>query len=152
MGTNYYWITLPKELEDGIANKEILLHIGKRSAAGNYCKKCGTTFHKFGTNEIHGQYNPHPTLEALKGEKDALIEYEVEYNSYWYRQCPICGGYGTYICSFTWTFMKQKEIIKSLVGVEKPVIRDEYGDIYSAREFLERVKTPVEYQCAGGFV
>ena len=166
MGTNFYWKKLPIDLEpykdtvDMTDNNNILMHIGKRSAAGLYCLDCGCTFHKYGTDHIHGEYNPHSFFDKEK--------YNTELKTYWYDKCPVCGKDGTNICTFRWTFLKQKEIIEDMsigeIYYEKrhepipKVIVDEYGQEYTATEFLIDIQIPnttvgtvVEYQTANRF-
>ena len=141
MGTNFYWKKIPKEFERYKANVEkyigdcddtgnVLLHIGKWSAAGLYCYECGTTLNKFGTDYVH----------------DCLYDD-------WYEVCPICGRKGTPICSFRWTIMKHKWLIEKLAheGCREKCIVDEYGDSYSPIEFLQEVNTPIEYQACCEF-
>lgn len=151
MGTNFYWIKLPKELKKfekqfkkECKDTNVLYHIGKRSASGNYCYECGTTFCIHGTSKIHYDENPYPLFS------DAYKEAQ---KYYWYEKCPICGSEGKYITSFTWTFMKQKEIIQALElrNCNDVIIKDEYDTKFTAREFLHAVETPVEYQMATAF-
>lgn len=125
MGTNFYWVKSPKEFE----GNNILQHIGKRSASGYYCEDCGITFCKGGTQDIHSGWGD------------------------WYNDCPVCHSKGIYITSFTWTAMKQKELIKSLVKCNKKLIKDEYDEKYTPKEFLldELSNTKVEYQMYAEF-
>ena len=111
MGTNFYWKKLPKELKQYEKNIQTitndkhmnpLWHIGKRSAAGRYCEDCGTTFCRNGTSRIHYDDNPYELFSK---------EYKEAQKHYWYDKCPICGKEGITICSFTWTFMKQKQAL-----------------------------------------
>lgn len=152
MGTNFYWKKLPKELKQyekliktQINDKDMnpLYHIGKRSGAGKYCMDCGTTFCIHGTTRIHYNDNPYELLSD---------EYENAQKYYWYDKCPICGKEGTYICTFTWTFMKQKKIIEQLSlnpkTLSKKLIVNEYDEEFTPTEFLwnELDNCPVEYQ------
>ena len=136
MGTNFYWKRIPKEFERYKANVEnyigdcddthnVLLHIGKRSAAGLYCHDCGTTLNKYGTGYVHN------------------CDY-----SEWYKRCPICGREGVPVSSFCWTFLGQKWLIVTLAmeGNTEKIIVDEYGKEYTPQEFLNAVNTPIEYQ------
>lgn len=137
MGTNFYWTKIPREFENYKLNVEkyigdvddnpdnVLLHIGKRSAAGSYCYECGTTLNKCGTDYVHGGDN---------------ID--------WYEQCPICGKEGSPISSFRWTMMRHKWLAEKLAdeGCTKKCIVDEYGDSYSPMEFLNEVIPPIEFQ------
>lgn len=152
MGTNFYWKKLPKELQQyeklvktQTKDKDMnpLYHIGKRSGAGHYCMDCGTTFCIHGTTRIHYNDNPY---ELFSDEYDKAQKY------YWYDKCPICGKEGTYICTFTWTFMKQKQIIEQLSlnpnTLYKKLIVNEYDEEFTPTEFLwdELGNCPVEYQ------
>lgn len=150
MSTNFYWKELPKELqqyENSIVKnivtneKEMnpLWHIGKRSAAGKYCIDCGTTFCINGTSRIHYDDNPYELFSKKYNEAQKY---------YWYSKCPICGKEGQNICSFTWTFMKQKDIIKDLINISKKLILNEYGEEFTPREFWlqEFNNCVVEYQ------
>ena len=133
LGTNFYWKNIPPELEKFITseNKELILHIGKRSGAGDYCCTCGTTMCKEGDRGIHHTSD----------------------NSAWYDKCPICGQRGNYICSFTWTFMKQKHIIEKYIDSNKYLIVNEYGEEFTPRKFLEEElsNSKVQYQMCWWF-
>lgn len=134
MGTNFYGTRL---------DTGELAHIGKRSAAGEYCWDCRTTLCKGGNSQIHS------------GHSD------------WYEKCPGCGksygdekgkgagfvelGFakpygederrGVRTCSsFSWGIEKGSlEVIKD--------IKDEYGHEYSVSRFLSEVleNCPVQY-------
>lgn len=159
MGTNFYWKKLPKELkqyeklvktqtQDKYMNP--LYHIGKRSGAGHYCMDCGTTFCIHGTSRIHYNDNPYELFSD---------EYEQAQKYYWYDKCPICGKDGTYICTFTWTFMKQKYLVNKLMWIYEPKLKqrfmnpkklivNEYDEEFTPYEFWEQElgNCPVEYQ------
>ena len=124
-------------------NMNPLWHIGKRSGAGNYCIDCGTTFCINGTTRIHYNDNPYELFSK---------EYKEAQKYYWYDRCPICGKEGTYICTFTWTFMKQKQIIYKLLEnphtINEKLIINEYDEEFTPYEFLwdELNNCKVEYQ------
>ena len=159
MGTNFYWSDKYKAWnEDSEAldywdnNSNIQVHIGKRSAAGAYCYDCGTTLCKGGTRDIH-----------------------FSDRAEWFTACPGCGkerqkedwstsavgvelGFADRLpeqtgvrscCSFTWTLLKHKtalEVLAKYIPEEKVVI-NEYGDTFTAGEFLTMVQQcPVQYQ------
>jgi hypothetical protein len=141
MGTNFYWREVPKEFKKYKANVEnyvgdcddtgnVLIHIGKRSAAGLYCYECGITLNKFGTDHLH----------------DCNF-------SEWYEVCPICGRKGTPICSFRWTMLRQKWLIEKLAneGCRQYLIVDENDEEYTPLEFLQAVYTSIEYQSCCSF-
>ena len=132
MGTNFYWIKkqkwmneyksckeLPKVFDldnDELDNYNPFIHIGKRSSAGHYCTKCGITYCRGGEREIHmGGY-------------------------IWDDVCPACGSndHKTFVCSFTWTMRRHEWEIRKLIAneCEEKVIQDEYGEQFTAEEFL----------------
>src|SRR5689334_18479731 len=128
MSTNFYWViksepTITIELTNGVVVDlsylicdEIELHpeihIGKRSSAGPYCRKCRLTLCKAG---------------------EAAIHFGI---SEWYEQCPQCGSYDTSdVCSFSWAQDPQR--FKELSNDPAGLIRDEYGDIYTIHEFMD---------------
>lgn len=129
MGTNFYWKEIPEELKkykDTVYDEDILKHIGKRSGAGRYCYDCGTTLNKYGSDCVHS------------------TEYD-----YWYDKCPICGKeIKSNICSFTWTFLLQKEIVLSKINSPRALIVDEYGTEYYTKDFIEATRSKIEYQSA----
>lgn len=142
MGTNFYWKSIPKEFKRYIPHVEklfgdvghdivLLVHIGKRSAAGLYCYDCGTTLNKYGTDHVH----------------------DCEWSE-WYNRCPICGREGTPICTFRWTFMKHKWLVEKLYNenCKEKLIIDEYGNEYTPTEFRQEVYTPIEYQTCCEFM
>lgn len=127
MGTNFY-------LKGHRGDNDPQFHIGKRSAAGQYCWDCGITLCKSGEEGIHGG------------------------TSRWHRKCPKCGqqptperleessagrelGFnkskprrkkGVKSCSsFTWARAGLGDIPEK----GKP-IEDEYGQKYSLLQFL----------------
>lgn len=173
MGTNYYWKELPNELKqykkyvlkNSTMDKKdtILYHIGKSSAGGLYCIHCGITFHKFGTCQIHGELNPFPNFNEMFSKDEAIAEkaikeYEKEKNLYWYNKCPCCGGDGTFITTFNWTMMLHKKIMYNTKEKDLPIymfsalIKNEYDEEFSMEEFLQQIKTPIEYQTACDFM
>ena len=136
MGTNFYWKKLPKELEKFRTpeNEEMLMHLGKRSAAGKYCRDCGTTLNRWGTQYVH---------------RGGIQEID------WYNKCPICGGEGKNSCSFTWTFLLQKKILERLYDKSSDkLIVNEYGDEFTVREFYTgelEAYCPIQFQAAADF-
>lgn len=88
-------------------------HIGKRSAAGHYCKKCHVTLCDGGFEGIHAS------------------------DTGFYEECPICHTKDDvdYVCSFNWQWSKNfwMSIFSELDNV---IILDEYGDEFSINEFL----------------
>ena len=128
MGTNFYWKNKPEIVE----NEDIfdLLHIGKRSGAGRYCTKCETTLCKKGEDKIHfSNFND------------------------WYDKCPVCNSdeHLTNVCSFSWESKIQKKLVEQLVKINKKVIIDEYGNEYTAKEFLETELKNVKFERFSGY-
>ena len=89
-------------------------HIGKRSAAGNYCTKCCVTLSKGNFRGIHHSF------------------YE------FYKECPICHSNDNvkYACSFRWQWSAKlwEEIFQEVGG---KLIVDEYGDEFTIDQFFE---------------
>ena len=136
MGTNFYWKELPKELQHleksflkQNKNTDLLYHIGKRSAAGRYCFNCGTTLCRYGSQYVH-------------------------HDAPWYDVCPICGSSGYNSISFTWTFLNQKWIIERMANnpqFSEKLIKNEYEDEFTVKEFLDEIATPLQFQSADYF-
>ena len=148
MGTNFYWIEKQKWMEKFEKNSKIdfdddmniFKHIGKRSAAGFYCKSCGATLCEYGTRHVHDTYITMPY-----GEKEIRF----------HDVCPVCNSDKNLIgaCSFTWTFMKHKRELEKLAkkNSDEKVVQDEYGEQFTAKEFLEEVDVSIEFQDASEF-
>lgn len=154
MGTNFYWIYNPNNLDKDHPK----IHIGKRSAAGLYCYDCGIYLTAESTQYAHMQ-------ESFKKEIQCITTKSFD------GVCPNCGksrqkdsfssafkelGFdqpkteltGVQGCSsFTWTMMLHKSRITELLTSDDKVIIDEYGKEFSAVEFLNELKyTPIEFQ------
>jgi len=129
MGTNYY-------LRGHRGNDSPEYHIGKRSAAGQYCFDCDVSLC------INGKENVH------------------DYKSDWYGKCPICGngrkntenskGNVKNSCSFSWAMSKNDLLDKVEHNISCPncnkvfdnpekVIENEYGELFTLEEFYEEV-------------
>lgn len=153
MSTNFYWkdglavvrSTLVENTEDYAWNS-VHVHIGKRAAAGLYCKDCETTLCTRGSRGIH----------YTNSEND------------WMKACPVCGaewsaenlgkpnsGPISTVCSFTWTVLGHRKAMERLVeegrGDEKLIV-DEYGVEYTPKEFLTMMaeipfhgQSPIEF-------
>ena len=127
MGTNFYFI-------DGFQNE---IHIGKRSAAGWYCWDCGISLCSAGNHKVH-------------------------YGSRFLDECPICGnkkieeGFNNSTVGrelgFNKKIPKRKTGVKTcssffwaispghfadLKKAQNLHIEDEYGRLFSIREFSE---------------
>lgn len=135
MGTNYYWKVVPQEIIDlGVkysGTDSIGLHIGKRSSAGLYCFDCGTTFCSEGDNNVH-----------------------MAHSSSWTELCPICGKSPETsenirrVSSFTWTMKLHYKILLKMLKEHplKKVVKNEYGETFTAKEFLLAIDTPIQFQ------
>jgi len=148
MGTNYYWKNSEK-------SNNIQEHIGKRNAAGLYCWDCGTVLNLGGSNEIHNGNSP------WNEQLDSCPSCGAEYNKDETLENSAVGaelGFGKITgekqglkscCSFTWTLMKHLWKIQNLsdnVNREKVII-NEYGEEFTADEFLQMLKgCPIQCQ------
>lgn len=178
MSTNFYWtkvqpwfIKNAKQIIYDIKTEceNPIVHIGKRSAAGLYCSKCGCVSHRHGTQDVH---NSGPDLSILlrrsySSEKERQRAWEREKAIYDFVECPCCGesfldAEGKHgeniisVCSFTWGLMKHKELIQELVriGCKEKLIRDEYDCLMTPAEFWNEEFEPcckIEFQCGACF-
>lgn len=139
MGTNYYARLLTTE--------DDVIHIGKRSAAGLYCRKCGMSLTNiaetnypyrklYGTDAVH-----YTSLECddIGGEPTRL------------DNCPLCGGTLdkddgniSSVCSFTFAISPYQ--LSHLFRNDEVVFEDEYGAILSEHEMSEIIeRSPIKY-------
>lgn len=147
MSTNFYWIKNPESKES------IHVHIGKRSAAGLFCWKCGIGQCKW-SRDVHqgpgrmelGTFDTCPgcgnsfEIKATGWDHTAGVELGFAKSRNLSRT-----GIGT-ASSFTWTMLSHKWKLQSMITDDRKVIRDEYGDEYTAREFLEEELCNVAYE------
>ena len=141
MGTNYYFKQNPSTGEpwdESIDEDSPLRHIGKRSAAGSYCYKCGTTLCIGGTHAVHMQGSRDPITALFTGFHDV---------------CPICGHEGVPCSSFTITLTKHKAKLYLLSRNKHKWIEDmkwaidEYGREFTAVEMLKIIEEcPIQFQ------
>lgn len=140
MGTNYYWIS-DSDLDSPV------VHIGKKSAAGLYCRSCGITSRGH-TAYIHDNRRNDPTEQCII---DAIrINAPV---------CPNCGEPWELTSSFTFTMMWHLDKLADVFMSDqllnkrdrKPVIIDEYNTPYTASDFLNIITTqcPIIFQHYG---
>ena len=119
MGTNFYTKTGE--------------HIGKRAAAGAYCKKCGLPFIDEGIEEWSGK--------KVYGT-DAVHVSNAKYLPF----CPICQkprDESLGVCSFTFA-VSPKRLFRIMFSGEE--IEDEYGKTYSSEEFKKELQDyPIKY-------
>jgi len=157
MGTNFYWI---QDNEKTQRDDSLAVHIGKRSAAGWYCFDCGTTFSRH-TCELHfGQksfdvdcparnYNVSESCPGC-GKKPDMSSPQVKEGGAmlelgFSKTMPQQGI--TPCCSFTWTLMKHRRKLLELLKFKKKVVVSEYGDQYTAKEFLKLTDDcPIQFQ------
>lgn len=127
MSTNFYWKKPQpffRKFKDTQEDSP-QIHIGKRSAAGMYCTKCGNTLCADGTDFVHDNV------------------------STWYSYCPCCGNKNVEpSTSFTWTIMAHKKLVNEYTNNDKCIV-DEYGREYTAEEFLNAIDTPIQKQHYG---
>lgn len=158
IGVNFYWKTVQPWFLENAKNpnvdpaedeENIIVHIGKKSAAGLYCHKCGCTNIRSGTQYVHQLPSDKILVleEDYEKEKDENKKKELkrELDYYLLSECPCCGesfsSEGSRTSSFTWTLRKHRNLILDLIkeNNHEKVIRDEYGKEYSALEFFSRV-------------
>ena len=159
MGTNFYWAdAYSQDYENGgqaDSDSDVKVHIGKRSAAGSWCWDCGVTLCREGTHEVHNRgtrYDQCPTCgktggAALAGGTGGV---ELGFNETPRNQA----GVGS-CASFTWTMYSHKTRLHQMraAGDQTKYVISEYGDLYTAAEFLdnELAAVTIEEQYAGNF-
>jgi len=112
MSTNYYFTNSAEERDDP------KVHIGKRSAAGAWCDRCGSTLTRDGTQYVH---------KSSSRQLDA---------------CPICYTSRDDFkaaCSFTLSMMAHVDTLKELavLAPDVTIVADEYGRLFTASQMLE---------------
>lgn len=97
-------------------------HIGKRSAAGDFCFNCNTTMCKGGKENVH--YDGHD----------------------WHKVCPICGCKPEYTYSFSFQWSKDlwKEVFKEAKELD---IYDEYDEHFTKEQFLNEELEKAKKAC-----
>ncbi len=146
MGTNFYWINASDETED---DDDPTVHIGKRSAAGWYCYDCHVTLALGGLPAVHrgtGMHDACPTCGKTPqqdGYNGAMIELG-------FAKTPAppqrpAGVQGA--SSFTWAQQPTHVIARCNTSLHTPIIRDEYGRVYTGSEFLWMLDTfcPIQF-------
>lgn len=143
VSTNYYW----NQPTDDNYDEE--LHIGRRAAAGRYCWDCDLTLVVGGNTAVH---TGAPQLDVCPtcGKKDEKRGFQdtggamAELFGKEHKERP-AGVRG--VSSFTWD--QDPEIVGPLCRKhpEKPIIRNEYGDIYTGSEFLAMLESncPIQF-------
>lgn len=114
-------------------------HIGKRSAAGQYCWDCRETLKIGGVSEVHqgrtGRYDACPICGA-KPQKEKLEESSAG-RELGFNERPYRGKRGVASCSsFTWAIDPIDLVWQSFQRGNRKWIVDEYGRKYTWRQFL----------------
>jgi len=137
MGTNFYW------RDDG----DIDIHIGKRSAAGNYCWDCGISLCAAGHHEVHFGSSrflkecpvcgKKPTDEDLN---NSAAGRELGFNEN--KPQPKTGVRSC--CSFSWAMSPGH--FHELKSAPNLHIENEYGETFTVEEFSEVLsECPIKY-------
>lgn len=147
MGTNFYW-------HGHQGDESMWYHIGKRSAAGNYCYDCGSTFNMDGTQLIHfSQQKRLGWSKVCPGCGKSADDGKDHYNPIMIElgfekpgEKPTSGIAGA--SSFTWTLMRHLWELERKKDYDRPLVVDEYGTEYTAKEFLEMIRRdcPIQFQ------
>lgn len=159
MGTNFYWLIGSDN--DGGSERG---HIGKRSAAGQYCYDCDVTLCKAGKANVHS---------AGSARSSSFEELLASHRRDWYDRCPRCGQAPTRetpgnpamvelgferprqvrptgvqgASSFTWALPPEEVGWVCRSAPDAPVVRDEYGRTLTGQEFLDMLAAccPLQY-------
>jgi hypothetical protein len=117
MGTNFYWLERFEENADWESKSDFQVHIGKRIFMGLYCSECG----------------------ILKCKNSVAHSNCRKY--FFGEECPNCNNkFNDHALKFTWTMLSHKSRILSMIQDKKKVIVDEYGDKFSAKEFMKEIE------------
>ena len=147
MDTNFYWKVRGK----GSAANEYDNHIGKRSAAGNYCWTCGRTLCRQGEKAIHqghsDWYPVCPNCDAKPDDEGNIVRaVGVELGFSKPREDRPTGVHSC--SSFTWA-QDPEEVFMELGrrNSHKAAVIDEYGKTYTSTEFIIMLKNncPVRF-------
>lgn len=123
MSTNFFWFDDPVGARTRVRARAIGGfdsripgdHLGKRSAAGPYCRSCGVTLCRGG--EVH----VHDSISA------------------WHNRCPVCfrePSRDDTTCSFSWA---QDPFVVAVAFSTRPdevLVIDEYGVSYTGAQFM----------------
>lgn len=150
MGTNFYWIENPDDDEGSIK-----VHIGKRSAAGLFCWDCGVSKCESSTDVHRGKDRMEMSeLEWCPGCGKSFDVNKTDWNTtsgvelgFAKSKSLTLKGIGT-CCSFTWSMLSHKWKLQSMIRDrdDRKVVRDEYGQEYTAREFLREELCGVAFE------
>lgn len=146
MTTNYYWASGPGQNDDPDSPE---IHIGKRANGGAYCFDCGVTLQINGTQFLHMDWVDSPLADRFSSEYGPRRDGSDPRRTRQHKACPCCGTPKEQcgiVFTFRWTKMAHKWELEQMVDRPSKVVVDETGKAYSAAEFLEAIKTPVEYQ------
>lgn len=139
MGTNFYWTN--EIVPDFSQSENPRSHIGKRSAHGWYCWTCGTTLSSGGTilHEDNKQLEKCPICGSAPIKDGSIPDATaIELGFVKTKDLKRETLQGVRSCSmFVWSMMSHKWKLQSMLFDERKVVIDEYGNLYSAREFLE---------------
>lgn len=133
MGTNFYF-------REGMCGAE-QKHIGKRSAAGAYCFKCGITLCKKGRTKVHyiswhdGWWDKCPLCK--EAYEPAPLVHDEKTRQEWYKYR---NTHNVRPCaSFGWDM--DPDIVRVICTrlAEVQCIEDEYGEIFTGLQFWEEV-------------
>lgn len=151
MGTNFYWRTeLLLPIDPGISMDHPSVHIGKRSAAGQYCWGCSLTLCKGGESQIHmgtsGWYDHCPNCGDVQAKQDwSKGAAGIELGFAQPLSVRPTGVRST--SSFSWA--QDPESVGAICE-QRPteqIVQDEYGRLLTGCEFIEmlRANCPVQF-------
>jgi len=161
MGTNFFWKDLVRPgstVEDNDNRYDPWVHIGKRNAAGPYCFDCGVTLVH---NDIVTQFSPYGGRnklvhtgqagqstycpQCLNEAQPETLESSAAESELGFREGPPTSEerQGVRSCSsFVWAQdpgWVLSKLLAALKNDDSVAVVNEYGDEYTAHEFLENI-------------
>lgn len=125
-------------------------HIGKRSAAGTYCWDCKLTLCVGGIAYVHRSSRPYLTLCPGCGKKKDEEAFERSAGAIelgFSKPVNVRRKGVTSVCSWTWALPPNAFRDWAEKNPQFSNIRSEYGDVITAKDFMEMIDTncPIEF-------
>jgi hypothetical protein len=145
MGTSFYWTNREPHTEEG----NPVNHIGKRSAAGQFCWDCMVSLCKDVKTLHEGYAEWHETCPNCWQEPvDPSMDKGAVAVELGYAKPEEERPMGVQTCfSFTWAHSPERTISKCMQHPQDTLVVDEYGREYTGYQFLRMLECncPIRY-------